>query len=438
MTVKIMPGFKHKLHAYLGQKHIATLGLTQNNELAFFYDEAWQIHGYSLSPHLPLDNSVGTSQTSIKAFFQNYFPEGENFDILLGSFHLSRHNVFAITQTLGLDLPGALQIIPEGSAIPIDAKFRLIDPSEIAERLSHYSAQNLVIWDGKPRLSVAGVHQKINVVLNDRGDLGFGEGALCSTHILKFERSSAQYLVLNEFLMMSLASRVGLHVAEVTLKYFDEFPALLVKRFDRSYHDNTVARRPVIDGCQALNLSPEYKYERNLGSGRDVKNIREGASLPALFSFCDDCRNPAVAKKQLLDWVLFNILIGNLDAHGKNISFFVSALGIEPAPLYDLICTRIYPEFSQELAMALGDEFDSAAIGAYQLADFADTCGLPRAIVSSTLLALCDRVIAALPMIQKMTQNGPQAEFAQKLISLIQAQAIHMREQTALISGVKL
>lgn len=434
--MKMMPGFKHQLNAYLGLEPIAMLGLTQDNELVFLYHEAWQEQGYALSPHLPLDNSAGKSQSSIKSFFQNFFPEGENFDILLGSFHLSRNNIFAITQTLGLDLPGALQLIPEGNSIPQNSSFRTIHPHEISERLSQYSAHNLVVWDGKPRLSVAGVHQKINIIVDERGALGFGEGSLCSTHILKFERSPAQYLVLNEFLMMSLARNIGIPVAEVSLLYFDEFPALLVKRFDRSYNLGAVSRRPVIDGCQALNLSPDHKYERNLGSNRDVKHIREGANLSSLFSFCNDCRNPALAKKQLLDWVLFNIVIGNLDAHGKNISFFVSSFGIEPAPFYDLICTRIYPEFSQELAMALGDEFEIASIGAYQLADFADSCDLPRGIVASTLQLICDKINLAVPALQNMTKPGPQAEFTNKLFIQIEGQAAYLREQASMISDV--
>lgn len=269
--MKTIPGCKHALHAYLGQQHIATLGLRHDNTLTFFYLDNWQAHGYALSPHLPLNNSAENSQACIKAFFQNYFPEGENFDILLHSLHLSRNNIFAITQTLGLDLPGALQLIPEDQGIPKNAYFRIINTHEITERLSDHHRYNLVIWDGKPRLSVAGVHQKINIVVDENGELGFGEGSLCSTHILKFERIATQYLVLNEFLMMRLAAIVGLNVAEVTLRYFDKFPALLVKRFDRFYNQGTVTRRAVIDGCQALNLSPEYKYERNFGSGSYIR-----------------------------------------------------------------------------------------------------------------------------------------------------------------------
>ncbi len=431
-----MSGFKHQLKAYLGQTFIATLTLLENNQLEFTYQPMWEEQGYALSPHLPLDNSAANDQFRIKVFFQNLFPEGENLEIFLKTFHLSQYNLFAITMTLGLDLPGALQLILTTDTLPDTGSFREIHESEIVERLKHYNAHNLVIWDGKPRLSLAGVHQKINVLLNQDGVLGFGEGSLCSTHILKFDRSPDKNIVLNEFLMMRLAKYVGLNVADVSVRYFDEFNTLLIKRFDRQLRDNRIWRRHMIDGCQALNLMPEYKYERHLGSGRDVKHLREGASLQSLFEFCELCRNPALAKKQCIEWTLFNLIIGNTDAHGKNISFFVSAAGIEPAPIYDLISIRMYPEFSQELAMAIGDQFDSTAIYAYQLADFADTCGIPRDFVTKTLLDLCGKISTALSGLQSYVRNEKEKHFLKELTEQIRAQIAHFETQADLISSM--
>ena len=78
---------------------------------------------------------------------------------------------------------------------------------------------------------------------------------------------------------MKLAKKIGLSVADVELKRFQEHPVLMVKRFDRVYKDNRVERLHVIDACQMLDLASSHKYERNFGSGRDVKDIREGASF---------------------------------------------------------------------------------------------------------------------------------------------------------------
>jgi len=101
-----------------------------------------------------------------------------------------------------------------------------------------------------------GVQDKINVLYTDVGEIGFGDGSLCSTHILKFERRNCPYLVLNEFFCMSLAKTIGLPVANVTFKQFGEFPALLVERFDRKFDssEQKVFKRHLIDACQALDL----------------------------------------------------------------------------------------------------------------------------------------------------------------------------------------
>ncbi|MFA6037574.1 MAG: HipA domain-containing protein [Legionellales bacterium] len=431
-------GSNNKLDVYLGEECIGDLILSSEQQLHFYYQESWQQQGFAISPHLPLDNSAASNQFSIRVFFQNLFPEGENLEILLETFHLSRHNIFAITQTLGLDLPGALQGVLHKSSLPQSALFRPIASKEIIQRLKHDNPRDLMIWDGKPRLSVAGVHQKINVVVNQNGELGLGDGQLCSTHILKFQRSSVKNLIINEFLMMQLAQNIGMNVAQVELKYFGQYPTLLVKRFDRTWQNDIVQRRHMIDGCQALNLMPDYKYERHLGSGRDVKHMRDGANLPALFAWCDICKNPAITKKQLLIWVLFNLIIGNSDAHGKNISFFISKNGIEMTPIYDLISIRVYPDFSHELAMALGDEFESDKINAYQLADFADSCQLPRSVVTKTLLQLCKQVSSAFPQWLQLANSLNEPGLTQQLIDGITAQITHLEQQAVMINSIEL
>ena len=41
-------------------------------------------------------------------------------------------------------------------------------------------------------------------------------------------------------------------------------------------------------------------------------------------------------------WVMFNYLIGNSDAHAKNISLMVNSQGYALAPFYDLLCVQAY------------------------------------------------------------------------------------------------
>ena len=252
--------------------------------------------------------------------------------------------------------------------------------------------ESLVIWDKKPRLSVAGLQEKLPV-LRLNNEYGFGEGELASTHILKFSQKNIRNLVINEYTCMVLAKSIGLPVANVEIIRFDNQPVLQVERFDRRIKNNKVERIHIIDGCQALDLSPGYKYERNFGSERDVSDIREGASFEKLFTFTHLCHVPIKAKLNILQWVLFNLLISNADAHGKNLSFFVNKAGITPAPYYDLINISVYPELQQELAMAIGDEFDMNDIKAYQLAEFCDDCDIKPQLLIKQLTLMANNLL---------------------------------------------
>ncbi len=83
---------------------------------------------------------------------------------------------------------------------------------------------------------------------------------------------------------MALAAHVGIPTAEVSILR-PPTPVLVIKRFDRLAERDRVRRLHIIDACQALNVPVAYKYERNFGSGRDVRDIREGVSFPRLFSW---------------------------------------------------------------------------------------------------------------------------------------------------------
>lgn len=239
---------------------------------------------------------------------------------------------------------------------------------------------------------------------------------------------------------MQLAKCCGLNIAEVKKVYYGNHPALLVERFDRKLlPSNQVKRRHMIDGCQALNLSPDDKYERNFGSGKDVAHIREGASLVKLFDFSNQCMNPIITKQQIINWVLFNILIFNCDAHAKNISFFINDRGIELAPFYDLVNIKMYPEFEQDMAMGLGDEFDSNTINAYQLADFADSCRLSRQLISRNLRSLIKKLIIGLETkLINLANNEQEQQYIEQYKNMVYIRCRHLEKETDGIVSINL
>lgn len=433
-----MTGLNKSLNVYLGTRVIANLRL-ENEQLIFQYTAAWQQSGYALSPYLPLTGDIPS--INIQRYLRNLFPEGDLFDLILGNFHLSKQNTFGIIQALGADTSGSLLFLSRDQPLLTTSTFQEITADEIERRLAQHKESSLIIWDKKPRLSMAGVQDKINIMVNLEGKMGFGEGTLCSTHLLKFEKQSLSHLVLNEYVTMQLAQRCGIQVADTQLLRFGKYPALLIKRFDRKLTSDTeVLRKQVIDGCQAMNLPPEYKYERNFGSGRDVAHIREGASFSKLLMLANQCINPAITKSKMIDWMLFNLLVNNYDAHGKNISFFVNEHGMSLTPFYDLVNVGLYPQFDGELAMAVGDDFDSETIGAYQLADFADSHHLSRNFLVKQLKNLSTILYTALSEIPftRLVQESAEIEFLLHYEKIVKQRCRYFQEQAEAVLSVSL
>jgi serine/threonine-protein kinase HipA len=380
------------LPVFFQEKHVGDLLFKSIGECEFTYTESWikdQI-AFPISPHIPFN--VKTDSQTIVNFIRNLFPEGESFDTLLYSLNVRKNNLYAVLKEIGKDTSGALTF---GKAGIKNDSLREITEEELTQKLDSDSVQELIVWDSKYRLSVAGVQRKLNVLVKDER-LFLADGNYSSTHILKFSKPNQKHLIINELICMRLARAAKIDVPDVFFRQFGRHSSLLVTRFDRRLDNNGVLKRHVVDGCQALNRPPEYKYEQNFGSGDDVKHIREGVGINELFSFSEFTKVPIKIKDTLIDWVLFNLIIGNSDAHGKNISFLVSNKGIVLAPFYDLVSisyeTKLADKIDSGLAMAIGDNFDVDSITAYDLLSFAENIDFPLSKIGKKLSKMLDNV----------------------------------------------
>lgn len=435
----------YRLDIKYGDRVIGHLSLDNTTSLLKLnYSQRWQLEGFAVSPHLPLDNRH--SPEVAYNFLDNSLPEGEARKLLAENLGVSEKNVYSQVRAIGNDLAGAVTFLPSSEEEQNRPSFRVLEEKELVARLDNKEEFGLLTWDDKPRLSVAGVQDKLNVYIDEQGNIGFGDGSLCSTHILKFEKKDCPNLVLNEFFCMKLSSIVGLPTADVEYRHFGPHPALIVKRFDRKYvaDSNKVMRRHVIDGCQALNLPRDYKYERNLGDGRDVQHIRDGASLVKLFEFTEHMSSPIESKQWLINWQLFNLMISNYDSHGKNISLFFDGNNARFTPAYDLVDIALFPQFKHALAMAMGDEFEPNDIHAYQLADFAETCGIDKKLLSRMLTNLANKVIKQLSTRALIDSLKTQPHFSdahigyfQQLSDNILARTEYLKAQAAEIPAIE-
>ncbi len=446
----------HALKLWADGQKVATLSYeARNDRWSLDYEADWVAAptAFPLSPALPFQPLAGDQAVgAVKRFVENLLPEGRALDMAATTFRVSKSNIYALIHALGAETTGAFRFWRSDEVPPVVAAKppREVTREELDRRIAGRDQLPLAVWDGKVRMSIAGVQDKLMVyldrALDDSGRLFLVEPPLASTHILKPdpERQVTPHLVVNEHYCMSLARRMKLPVAEVSI-YRTPRPVLVVRRFDRvvvqgvgddaaqGAKEAVVRRLHIIDACQASDLPESYKYERNLGSGEHVRHIRDGVSFEVLFARVEQTVNKAVARMTLLR------SIGNADAHGKNFSFFVRREGLDPAPWYDLVSVVPYPGIDHELAMAWGDAFTLDDVGAFQLADFAQRCGVDRKLLQREAARLAKLAMAHAPAQAQADDyigDGERA-FAVQLRDVVEGQATRLTQLASAAARIK-
>lgn len=430
-----------ELAVWLDRERVGRLRFdAASNRFSFDYAPAWLAdpRRYPLSPALPLEIPATATPDShsaaVRQFFENLLPEGEALDHAAQANGISKANLVGLMLALGKETAGAIRIALDGAdahgETPTADALREVAPAELSLRIRKRAELPFSVWDGRVRLSIAGYQDKIAVYERDGRwflvDAAGPAPALASTQIVKPQPQRPQLACLpdNEFFCMTLARGVGLDAASVRLVHVPE-PILFVARFDRIERAGDPAcvhRLHVIDGCQALGLSAALKYERPYGDGRDVRAIRDGASLPRLFALLEQGAQPAKDRLGLLRWAIFQVLIGNTDAHGKNVSFFCGLDGLRLAPAYDLVCVPALGDvqLSSTFAMAIGDAFAQSELTPFEWAAFAQACGLPRKLVAQQLQRLARQTLDALPACAAAALGaGADAEMIERIADCI-------------------
>lgn len=386
------------------------------NLFDFVYDKDWlrSEDSFPLSPQMPMASDAAaadgapfdalapeTRSAIARAFFQNLLPEGQALDVAAQANGLSKANLAGLLLALGAETAGALSVtLADASAASIDARtaLRALPFDELSERIRARSQTPFSVWDGKVRLSIAGLQDKI-AVFEDHGELFLADGdGFASTVILKPAPQNPRFsdLPAVEHVCMHLAAAAGIPTARTRLLHVPE-PVLLVERFDRKrMTDGRVERLHIIDACQGLGLTPELKYERAYGDQEAVKHLRDGASLRQLFSLSTASASPLSMRTQLVNRLIFNVLIGNTDAHGKNWSFFIERRAglLSLAPAYDLVDVEAVADqhMSTSFAMGIGDAFHLEELGAFQWASMAVECGITPRQLATRIRMLSSRL----------------------------------------------
>ncbi|NNH05504.1 HipA domain-containing protein [Cellulomonas fimi] len=198
------------------------------------------------------------------------------------------------------------------------------------------------------RISLAGAQPKLGLVRAGDGSWHMPGRGVPTTHIVKPELTAPgeRYpdLTIVEAFGLAVAGHAGLRVPRWSIwtSPDESIRALVVERYDRRLDEDGVVRRlHQEDLCQALGVPPALTYQRQDG-GPGVGQIGE------LLRFRVPHPDAALAAREFLAGLTFNIAFLNTDAHAKNYSVMLSGAHVEMSPLYDLTTYALYTDNDDE------------------------------------------------------------------------------------------
>jgi serine/threonine-protein kinase HipA len=372
----------------------------------------------SLSQSLPL-RSEQFDQDECRGYFGGILPEADQRDTVAGNLGISKKNDFAMLEKIGGECAGAVTFMPAGQALPEDQHTYLtLDNAKLAEVLRKLPMRPLLAGEDGIRLSLAGAQTKLAVHKGTNGVLSIPLRGAPSTHILKPAVKSLHHVVFNEAFCMKLAQAVKLRTANCEIGHIEGIDYLLVERYDRRSQGSETVRLHQEDFCQALGIVSDNKYQNE--GGPSLKNcfdlVRGVSSTPILDL------------QELLNATIFNFLIGNNDAHGKNFSLLYDRDAsqerhISFAPTYDLICTIYYPDLSTKMAMKIGSQYEYEKVFPRHFEAMADEAGLSKPIVKQRVEEMIAKVLSALTAVEPLHSSS------EEIVQLIRARCEKMQSR---------
>jgi serine/threonine-protein kinase HipA len=378
-----------QLGVWLDGVRVAEFSKSKDGGISCAYNEEalerWPQNSPLLSCSLPL----GARRMEALAFCRGLLPEGRALQTLAHQAGLATNDTFGLIARYGRDVAGALVIAAEP---PDEERYGVEEYSDqrLQEAVEDLDEHPLGSHDDS-ELSLAGLQDKLLLVKQPGGGWGRPLHGRPSTHILKLDDARRPGLIEAEAECLRLAAAAGLGDVEVELQTLGEQRCLIVSRFDRALEDGEIGRIHQEDLCQTLGIDPSDAKGRAKYEAAGGPSLKEAAGL--LDSYAAD---PEAELDQLLAAITFTVLIGNADAHGKNLALLhPEPERIELAPLYDTVPTVLWPKLRTDAAMSIGAQVSLPAVGLKDLVREARIWRHPEERSVDVIRATIERVLEA-------------------------------------------
>jgi serine/threonine-protein kinase HipA len=333
--------------------------------IRFVYDETWRHHNKeSVSPNISLSQTEHSGQ-AVEAYFENLLPEAGIRDLLKLKHQVT--TTFGLLSVIGGDTASDLTILPEGDQ-PKPPQYQSITWQDVADEFQQQQGviQKVQAEDGV-RISLAGAQRKLSICIDLDGNPTLPLGNSPSTYIGKPDIKGVEGVwasAINETFVMTLGSKLGIGVAEVF--YQPIAKACIIKRYDRVFDKSgQIKRLHQLDLCQIDGKPSTVKYETD-----------GGPTLLRCKEILNDMGAMAADTKRFIQWIFFNLYVGNNDSHAKNLSvYFLPNQGVKLTPFYDLLSTSLYPGLSRKFAFKIGQENTASKITKIEIVTMSEMLG---------------------------------------------------------------
>lgn len=330
-----------QLQVWDGFRHIGVFIENDAGDIDFRYDS--DAPSTPVSICLPRDG--GWDSSAPANFLDNLLPDNPNIREAMRT-RLRTASTDAFDLLDGVDATGGLTFTLSDERPRLDGPLLLATDEEIANEIVRIERTPSFWWDEDShcRFSLGGAQGKFTLTSID-GQWFWPDAALPSTHIIKPRPKGLEHALEIEGLSMDMAAACGVPTPEHGMIEALGRVAYIVERFDRRVADGSIRRIRQEDFLQSLGRPVADKYEVGVDECLDL--------LERVDPTNELCY-------QWLERVSFNMSVGNSDAHAKNYSFILDESGISLAPAYDIVATRFWPIFDQELAMPLEEDCEFA------------------------------------------------------------------------------
>jgi serine/threonine-protein kinase HipA len=374
-----------------------------DNTLIFTYTPEWLAHpkACSISHSLPLREKPYKGKECL-AYFSGLLPEETIHNHFCSELDQEPKDILSLLSRFGFDCKGAVRF----KEIYSPSKSSILSPQELEDLVRYIPIDPHLIKTHTIAAMLPGKQAKATITAHDQFFCK-PTSHFISSHIIKTDFSPHKQRILNEVFCMTLAKKLRLNVSKLSYMPFKDLDAFITERFDRLKVDQETIPIHCEDFCQMLGYPPEQKFECDGG--------------PRLKEYLDLIRHRSdlaiLDLKLFLDAIIFNTLIGNHAAHGKNFSFVYHPNGVRLSPLHDLMCTEIYQV--SPMAISMNKKFHFEDLSSKDFGIVAEEIGIGKNYLKNRFLTFAKILLPAADTILNKNKLLQESAVIKKIYNIL-------------------